>query len=962
MNSQSHILSYLNSVKEKFNSGEAKEHSYRSCLENYLNSIYGDKFLIINEPKRQKCGAPDLIIKKKISQISVPIGYIEAKDIGKNLDDLDFIFYKDGEKYERVQIAKIEDKKLVFLEENFPKLENLLQNFTVYLGQNITNSKDLASIMAKKAKLMRDSFANALDLDYDTGIKSQLKAFKEVLIHDITNERFANIYAQTIAYGLFTARFFDESLEDFSREESYNLIPKSNPFLRQLFKYVAIDIEDEIEWSVNELCEVFRLCNLPEILANFGKKAGRTDPIIHFYEDFLKEFDPEIRKSRGVFYTPEAIVNFIVRGVDEILKKEFLINDGIADISKTKITLKNDQYQKGKNYGKKTYEKEIHKVQLLDVATGTGTFTAEIIHQIYQNYYQGQEGMWSDYVENDLLPRLHGFEILMASYAMCHLKIDLLLNKTGYKAKNDKNPQRLGVYLTNALEESHKDHNTLFASFLSNEANAAAKIKKEMPVMVAMGNPPYAVSSQNKGEWIGNLIKDYKKDLNEKKINLDDDYIKFIRMAEYQVSKTGYGIVAMITNNSFIDGITHRQMRKHLLETFDKIYIIDLHGNSKKKETSPGGSKDENVFDIMQGVSINFFIKNNTKNKDLAEVFHFDLYGRRKEKYQKLLDNKLENIGFKKLAYKEPYYFFVPKDFQNEEEYEAGFKINELMKVNNSGIKTDRDNLFIDDNKDNLLERFQVLLSGNYSEEFKEKYRVKDSGSYKITQVIKGKIFNSGYIKALQYRPFDYKNIYYDPAIISRPASKVMENLNSENIILNTARTLASNLDWNRVFISNVFCDVHTIGDQNYCLPLYLYNSSKSRTPNLNLEIINQISSALNLQFIIDHNLKNDDNKNSFTPLDILDYIYATLHSPAYRKKYQEFLKIDFPRVPYPKNSNQFWKLVKIGGQIRKSHLMEGDDFEGIKNLITKYPIGGTNKVDKISVKSFVTYYCVCII
>jgi len=979
------ILDYLNQVKQKFDSKNATEHTYRPALENYLNFLYQGKIQIANEPKRQKCGAPDFILSKKRGKSEIPVGYIEAKDIGKNLDELsktdqlkrykesldnliftdylDFVFYKEGKQYERVQIAKIAEGEIIFLDDNFQKLEQLLDNFILFSGQTIKSSKDLAMIMAKKAKLMRESFFKALISEEDSGIKQQLQAFKNVLIHDITEDRFANIYAQTIAYGLFTARLHDKTLDTFSREESYDLIPKSNPFLRQLFRYVAMDIEDEIKWTVDELCEVFRHANINEILGNFGKSSGRNDPIIHFYEDFLKEFDPEVRKARGVWYTPEPVVNFIIRAVDEVLKTHFNLKDGIADSSKIKIKRDSSLVDKRTKTGKAQDEIEVHKIQLLDIATGTGTFTAEVIKQIYQNYYQGQEGMWSNYVDEDLLPRLHGFEILMASYAMCHLKIDLLLKETGYKPKNEKTPPRLGVYLTNALEESDKDYDNLFASFLSNEAKEASRIKRETPVMVAFGNPPYSVSSQNKGEWIHELIKDYKKNLNEKKINLDDDYIKFIRMSEHYINKTGHGVIAMITNNSFLDGITHRQMRKHLLETFDTIYVYDLHGNSKKQETAPDGSRDENVFDIMQGVSISIFVKDGKRKQELADVLHFDSYGNRKEKYEKLWEGKLGNVGFEKLEYKEPYYFFVPKDFRLEENYEKSFRVDEFFVQGASGIETMKDSLVIEFEESGLKKRIDA--AENDDDEFLQTI----SKKVREDQILRYKdaIVNKQYeIKEVLYRPLDIRKFLYwsdNSGVMWRNRGYMMSNMDKPNIGIGFSRTVYGSYDWQDVFVSNFMAEkgfmAMRISNAAKLFPLYLYNQentldNKTRTPNLNPEIIKEISDKLGLKFIEDHELPNAKNKDNFSPLDLLDYIYAILHSPTYREKYKEFLKIDFPRVPYPSNQEKFWQLVDLGKQIRNLHLMEGKKFDGISSLITKYPISGNNKVATINAKSFI--------
>ena len=542
----------------------------------------------------------------------------------------------------KIRLAEIStDGTLVPITNNFKHFINLIESFATTVSQSITSPTTLSKMMAGKAKLLANIIENALNSDTenddDSTIKDQMDAFKAILIHDITNKQFADVYAQTIAYGMFAARLHDTTLPTFSRQEAAELIPQSNPFLRKLFQYIAgYDLDHRISWIIDALADIFRATDVLRILKNFGKSTRQQDPIIHFYETFLAEYDPKLRKSRGVWYTPEPVVNFIVRAVDDILKTDFNLPQGLADTSKTTVEI-DSPVLVGRGRNKATrmakMKKEVHKVQILDPATGTGTFLAETIKYIYQNNFTGMGGAWSHYVEQDLIPRINGFEILMASYAMAHLKIELLLNETGYKPNKQ---QRLNVYLTNSLEEPHADTGTLFASWLAKEASEANHIKRDAPVMVVMGNPPYSVSSSNKGDWIQSLIADYKTDLNEQNIQpLSDDYIKFIRYGQYYVEKNGEGILAYISNNSFIDGVIHRQMRKDLLETFDKVYILDLHGNSKKQETHPDGSKDENVFDIMQGVSINLFVKTGKKaRKSLAEIYHLDLFGLRKQKYQ----------------------------------------------------------------------------------------------------------------------------------------------------------------------------------------------------------------------------------------------------------------------------------------------------------------------------------------
>lgn len=976
---------YIEKLNTRYKTGLSTEHTFRGDLQALLEAIC-ENIVVTNEPTRIACGAPDYILTNN----NIPVGYIEAKDLAANLDDktykeqfdryksslpnliftnyLDFHLYREGVFVTSISIGKIENGKVIGIAPKFNEFKNLVQEFSTHTSQTIKSAEKLSKMMAGKAKMLAVVIEKALTFDNteseskvheeaNNSLKAQYEAFREILIHDIEIKDFADIYAQTIAYGMFAARLHDPSLKTFSRQEAAELIPKTNPFLRKLFQYIAgYDLDIRIKWIVDALADIFRATDVASLLKNFGKSTQQQDPIIHFYETFLAEYDPKLRKARGVWYTPEPVVKFIVRAVDDILKSEFGLKDGLADTSKTKVKLKTltkstpDARSKTKEV---EYEEEFHKVQILDPATGTGTFLAEIIKHIHKKF-EGQQGIWNSYVDDNLIPRINGFELLMASYAMAHLKIDLLLTETGYKQQRD---QRIKVFLTNSLEEHHPDTGTLFANWLSSEANEANHIKRDTPVMCVIGNPPYSISTTNKSKWIEKLIADYKKDLNERKINLDDDYIKFIRFGHHFIDKNGSGVLAYISNNSFIDGVTHRQMRKHLLESFDKIYILDLHGNARKQEVCKDGSPDNNVFDIMQGVSINIFIKTGKKKtNELGKLFHSDIQGKRESKYEYLNGNNLKSIDWESLKFTEPNFFFAPKNFDEILNYEKGFKTDELFLINNSGVKTDRDKLFIDDNKNNLKDRFINLLSGDYSQEFKNEYRVEDSGSYKLTSKIKNKKFQENFVQRIQYRPFDYKWIYYDEKLISRPAFQVFKNLselNKENIILNTSRTLSPNLDWNRVFLTKNLTDVHTIGDQNYCFPLYIYPESNGqqtiekkvgRTLNLNISIIKQIADRLALNFYDEDQI----NTKGFTGLDILDYIYAVLHSLRYREKYKEFLKIDFPRVPFPKDTQTFRKLVKLGTELRKTHLLESDKVEQYR---TTYEISGNNTIEKIAYK-----------
>ncbi len=966
------INEYLSNLNTRFKTGISTEHTFRSDLQILIESI-DNSVLVTNEPSRISCGAPDYIITKR----NIPIGYIEAKDLGTDLnnknhkeqfdrykkslsnliitDYLSFQFFRDGELVASISIGEIHGNKILPKTENFSKFLNLIKDFLSFTGQTIKSASKLSKMMAAKARLLSDVIEKAILEDENQNSKSsdntlinQLRSFKEILIHDITPKEFADIYAQTISYGMFAARLHDNSLDSFSRHEAAELIPKSNPFLRKLFQYIAgYDLDDRIQWIVDALADIFRATDIKELLKDFGKQTQQNDPVIHFYETFLAEYDPKLRKSRGVWYTPEPVVNFIVRAVDDILKSEFNIPQGLADTSKVKIKIDEQ--------GKKV-EEEFHKVQILDPAAGTGTFLSEVVKQIYKKF-ENQQGIWNSYVDEHLIPRLNGFEILMASYAMAHLKLDLLLKETNYTPKKE---QRFKIYLTNSLEEHHPDTGTLFANWLSQEANEANHIKRDTPVMVVLGNPPYSGISSNNGEWITNLINDYKyidgEYFNERKHWLNDDYVKFIRFGQHFIEKNGSGILAFINPHGFLDNPTFRGMRWNLLKTYDKIFTIDLHGNSKKKEVSPDGSKDENVFDIMQGVSINLFVKTGKKKQnELGKVFHFDLFGKREFKYEFLNENNLKSLKWNDLEYSTPNFFFVKKNFDEIKSYEKGFKVDELLKSNACGIVSARDNLLVHSNLNdikNIVNDFKNLDEFSFRNKYNER---KDSRDWTYIKA-KEDILNAS-IEQIDYRPFDTRFILYSPkskGILSYPRNEIMKQMISKNNFALLICKQQSTFDFQHIFITKYLSDKCSVSLQTkeatYHFPLYLYpeNSEQQtigqnfeRVPNLNFEIVNKISEKLKLQFTNEK----EETENTYAPIDILDYIYAVLHSPNYREKYKEFLKIDFPRVPYPKDKNTFWKLVELGKSLREIHLLENPVVENFK---TSYPVGGTNEVEKI--------------
>ena len=956
---------YIEACNKQYVTGIAREHAYRPALQNLLEAVIPD-ITATNDPARIKCGAPDFILSRN----EIDVGYIEAKDVGLDLDKiekdeqlkrylesldnliltdyLEFRFYLHGEKVETIRIGGIVNGKIVACPDDFDRLKTLLVDFAAFQGQTIKSARKLAEMMAHKARLMKDVFHKTLqDKSGDNTLHEQWLAFRKILVHDMKEEQFADVYAQTIAYGLFTARLHDETLEDFSRGEALTLIPKSNPFLRQLFQYVAgADLDDRVAWIVDALCEVFRATDLRAILQDFGTATGRKDPILHFYETFLAKYDPKLRKSRGVWYTPEAVVNFIVRAIDDILKSHFDLQDGLADTSKTEIEIETGTINK-KNH-KSRQKVPVHKVQLLDIATGTGTFLAGAVKRIYTGF-AGQEGLWSEYVEQDLLPRLHGFELLMASYAMCHMKLDLLLQQTGYKQSNPQGPPRLSVYLTNALEEYHPDTGTLFPfmNALSAESEKANDIKKNKPIMIAFGNPPYSGHSANQGWWMNDLLETYKKEpgggkLQEKNSKwLNDDYVKFIRLGQYYIWKNGEGILAYITNHGYLDNPTFRGMRWSLMNVFDDIYLLDLHGNAKKKKVTPDGKPDKNVFDIQQGVSIILAMKKKNKagRKSLANVYHANLWGERQTKYDFLEQNSLASIKWKKLEPQKPECFFVPKNYALMNDYKKGVAVHKLLPVNSVGVVTARDPFTIHKKREDLIntiERFSILSLENARKEFNLGKDAQDWSVLWAQEDLQKTNIDQKHIQPISYRPFDTRWTYYtgnSKGFHCRPRSSVMKHMVvNKNIALNVSKQQKSS-DFQHVFIHRGIAESSLVSNKtseiSYSLPLYLYNDElEGKRYNFDRQEYSKFEKIV----------------SDLTPENLFDYIYAVLHAPAYRKRYAEFLKSDFPRIPYPQDKKTFHALAEKGAELRGLHLMES---KALDKMITTYPEPGDHEVKK---------------
>ena len=1022
------IQAYLQEVTQIYQKGNATEHTYRPALKRLLES-FGNDILAVNEPKRIACGAPDFWI----GQGALEVGHLEAKDIGISLkslekknqmqryfnalgnliltDHLEFRWYVGGELRLSAAIATFDkQKKIKPNPDGMAQVDQLLRQFLLTKVVQVTTPRALAKRMAALAQLIRDAINTALN-DSDRGgmLRQQLESFRLVLIRDLTGEQFADMYAQTICYGLFAARCNTDQVSTFTRETAGFRLPKTNPFLRGIFNQIAgSELDDRIVWAVDTLATILQQTDMSAILSDFGKRDRREDPVVHFYETFLAEYDPKMRKSVAVYYTPDPVAGYIVRSVDYILKEKFGIKKGLADSTKilpptvatnlppsvpplkgggkdsSSHSLKGgslDSSSPTSQGGVRGGSEPMHKVLILDPAVGTGTFMHRVIEHIYEGF-KNQKGMWSGYVSQHLLPRLFGFELLMAPYTVAHMKLGLLLKETGYDFQSE---ERLRIYLTNTLQESFQiaDQVVNFGSRIKEEAEAAKDIKQEHPVMVIIGNPPFFGNSVNKGDWIKGLLRGKDiisntktdsyfevdgKPLGEKNPKwLNDDYVKFIRFSQWRIDQTGYGILAFITNHGYLDNPTFRGMRQSLLKTFDEIYVLDLHGNSDKKEACPDGSSDQNVFDIQVGVAIVIFIKYQNSQQKLATVYHADLWGRR-EVYEdkKLVDGKyhwLDTNDISSIVSKEnqiypdtPFYLFKRQTIDLRSEYNQFYKITEIFPTNSVGIITARDSLTIQwDEKDiwNVVNNFIDLDP----EEARLKYELgKDTRDWKINlaqQDVKYPKTSKTNLTPISYRPFDIRYTYYtgkSRGFHCMPRVEVMRHMKDTNLGFHICRQIVSK-NWQHCLITNQITDDSYVSnisrERGYTMPLYFYPETEvekamgmTRRPNLAPEFINELSQKLGLEFFPDG--KGDQIK-TFAPEDIFNYIYATFHSPTYRQRYAEFLKIDFPRVPLTSNKQLFWELAAKGDRLVQLHLMKETGTE-----ISSYPIDGSNLVEQV--------------
>lgn len=960
------LRAYFKRIFEVAKRGDAREESYYSCLEellsNYAASIKRKQTHITTIPKKSEAGNPDFRIWDGKQHI---VGYIEAKaptveylDQIETTDQLkrylhtfpnliltnflEFRLYRNGILIDKVLIGrpyhihKLKSAPPVEREEDFL---NLLNKFFSFSLPKTYTARSLAIELAKRTRFLKDQVvAEELreESEKDKGfILGFYQAFQTHLIGALTKDDFADLYSQTITYGLFAARTRAEN--GFNRRLAYDNIPHTIGILREIFKFISLgDLPPQMEWIVDDISDVLAVADVPKILHNFYHEGKGCDPIVHFYETFLAEYDPKEREKRGVYYTPEPVVSYIVRSLHNILKQRFDKEDGFATST----------------------------VTVLDPAAGTLTFLAEAGKLAIQEFTSkyGEAGK-KNLIKEHILKNFYAFELMMAPYAVGHLKMSFLLEELGYKLQRG---DRAKLYLTNTLEMlelwklEHSEFRLPGMASLTDESRLAGEVKKEQPILVILGNPPYSGHSTNIGKWISKEIKVYyevdDKPLGEKNPKwLQDDYVKFIRFAQWKIDQTGEGILGFITNHSYLDNPTFRGMRQSLMKSFNDIYLLDLHGNSLKKEICPDGSKDENVFDIQQGVAIALFIKKRNV-KERCKVYHYEKWGLRENKYTWLLKNDINTTKWKKLSPKTGFYFFIPRDEKLSKTYEKYLKVTDIFPINCVGIVTSRDNFVIDFNKDSLKARIMEFRNKAVSDEIiRRSFNLKDKSNWRLKgkreKIIDDKDWAESVTKIL-YRPFDIRWIFYHDDVVERSRREVMRHMMQENLGLITNRQV--NREFRHTLCSSILINDCTVSletrERSYLFPLYLYperNNLKKRSssstmmlfePKADYNVKNpNLSKELLEQLVISF-------KKEPIPEQIFFYIYAVLYSNIYRAKYAEFLKIDFPRIPFTKDFKLFQKVSDLGKELTDLHLLKS---KSLSNPISKFQGDSTGIVDK---------------
>jgi len=931
--------SYFKEIHKIYVAGDFREESFYSCLKALVEAC--SQFFplqseagVLVQPKKTEVGIPDFLIRKD----GDIIGYIEAKSPDATLDEaeeseqlrryweslpnliltnfLEFRLYRNGNPVDKVEVGRqstLQSFKYPPVPEKLDLFFELLEKFFSFSIPEIKTSSSLSIELAKKTRFLEHILQEELSRENEEVIRFY-KAFQEELIETLTKERFADLYAQTITYGLFAARM--KVHDNFDKDIAWQFIPESLSLLREIFySFTGPHFPESLLWVVDDISQVLQKADISSIYKEFKTTKWEEDPVINFYETFLKTYNPEERQRLGVYYTPLPVVSYITTSIHELLKSKFGKAEGLAT---------ND-------------------VTLLDPAAGTLTFVVQAIKQVQKELEErNKAGLLRSYIEEHVLPHFHAFEILVAPYTVGHFKVSMVLEEMGYKFKEG---ERFQFYLTNTLEMKEPKQIS-FLIDLTKEGQEAKRVKEKVPIIVVLGNPPYSVSSENKSDFIENLMDDYKEDVRkERNIQpLSDDYIKFIRFAHWKIGQAGKGILGFISNNSYLSGVIHRGMRRKLLETFDEIYILNLHGSSRIGEKTPEGGKDENVFDIQQGVAIALYVKFEERQKE-KKLYYADLWGLRNEKYDYLLKNDAEITDWQELKPVVPYYFFVPKDFALQGKYDKFWKVTEIFREWSFGITTSRDHFVIGFMKEEIVQRLRIFTGDLPDEMVSQGLELKDTGTWKLSEArrkVKGlKLEEEIYPYA--YRAFDNRYICYESILIERNRFKLMKHLLRGNIALCTNKILAKP-PFGHVFASQHLGDNTYVSnitkERTYFFPLYLYpdkpkgqlfekeDGEQKRLPNFTDEFLQAVKESLGMQP---------------TPEELFYYIYAVLYSPTYRKGYEEFLKIDFPRIPMPTDYELFKVLSNLGKELVDLHLLK---HSALQETGIGFPESGSNNME----------------
>jgi type I restriction-modification system DNA methylase subunit len=934
------LNNYFKEIHKIYVAGDFREESFYSVLKTLIEQCsqllpLQSEAGVLVQPKKTEVGIPDFLIKRD----GDIVGYVEAKSPNINLDEaekseqlrryreslpnliltnlLEFRLYRNGNFVDKVEVGRqstLLNLKYAPVPEKLDLFFGLLEKFFSFSTPEIKTSSSLSIELARKTRFLERVLQEELSRD-DEEVTRLYKAFQEELIETLTKERFADLYAQTITYGLFAARMRVQ--DGFNKDTAWRFIPESLPLLREIFySFTGPHFPESLLWVVDDISQVLRKADIPSINKEFKTTKWEEDPVINFYETFLATYNPVERQRLGVYYTPLPVVSYITASIHKLLKSKFRKAEGLAT---------ND-------------------VTLLDPAAGTLTFVVQAIKQVQKELEErNKAGLIKPYIEEHILPHFHAFEILVAPYTVGHFKVSMVLEEMGYKFKEG---ERFQFYLTNTLEMKEPKQIS-FLIDLAKEGQEAKRVKEKVPILVVLGNPPYSVSSENRSDFIEGLMDTYKEDVRgERNIQpLSDDYIKFIRFAHWKIDQANKGILGFITNNSYLSGVIHRGMRKKLLETFDEIYILNLHGSSRIGEKTPEGGKDENVFDIQQGVAISLYVKFEEPQKGKG-LYYADLWGLRSQKYAYLLENNMATSKWRDLRPAAPYYFFVPKDFALQEVYGRFWKVTEIFKEWSFGITTSRDYFVVGFTREEIIQRLRTFTGNLPDELVRQALILKDTGTWKLSEA-RQKVRKENLeeqIHPYAYRPFDIRWICYESSLIERDRKDVMQQiLNRQNLGLNLTRRLRDPI-WRHGCVTSFITDKTLLSSRDNCyfFPLYLYQdepkgqlfemeaSEQERIPNFTDKFLQAIKDSLGAEP---------------APEEIFYYIYAVLYSPTYRKRYEEFLKIDFPRVPLPNDYEAFKALSNLGKELVDLHLLK---HPALQKTEIGFPESGSNSVERV--------------